>query len=82
MADKDAITFPSADSFDIRLDGFVEWSMDPRNLPLIYVQYGEGGELVPYSWKRKVILPYAAEFLPARGNRNKSPAILSAATRS
>src|SRR5207248_7353770 len=35
MVDKEAITFPSADSFDIKLDGFVEWSIDPEMLPLI-----------------------------------------------
>ncbi|HZL34993.1 MAG TPA: SPFH domain-containing protein [Tepidisphaeraceae bacterium] len=46
MTGEDEIHFPSNDSFDIKLDGFVEWKIDPRKLPLIYVQYAEGGSLV------------------------------------
>ncbi len=30
MSGNDEIHFPSSDSFDIKLDGFVEWSIDPR----------------------------------------------------
>jgi hypothetical protein len=42
-SDKDeSIRFPSADSFEIRMEGFVEWSIIPERLPLIYTQYAEG----------------------------------------
>ena len=46
MTGDDAIKFPSSDSFDIKMEGFVEWSIIPDKLPLIYTQYGEGGELI------------------------------------
>src|SRR5205085_10499751 len=58
MSGKEAITFPSSDSFAIRMEGFVEWRVMPAKLPLIYVQYAEGGSLIPYI-EEKVILPYA-----------------------
>ncbi|HEY7120299.1 MAG TPA: SPFH domain-containing protein, partial [Tepidisphaeraceae bacterium] len=48
MSGGEAITFPSSDSFTIRMQGFVEWRIMPSELPRIYVQYGEGSELVPY----------------------------------
>src|SRR5205807_226013 len=61
MKGADQITFPSADSFDIKLEGFVEWSIVPTELPLRYVQYGYGGELIQYM-EETVILPYARSF--------------------
>jgi regulator of protease activity HflC (stomatin/prohibitin superfamily) len=80
MADKDAITFPSADSFDIRLDGFVEWSIDPQALPLIYVQYGEGNGLIPYL-EEKVILPYARSFCRLVGSQYNARDFISGDTK-
>jgi len=57
----DAIRFPSSDGFEIRMEGFVEWSVIPDKLPLVYSQYGEGNELIPLL-QEKVILPYARSF--------------------
>src|SRR5437867_3930203 len=68
MTGADAITFPSADSFDIRMEGFVEWSVIPDKLPLLYVQYGMGGELLPIL-DEKVILPYARSFCRLVGSQ-------------
>jgi len=42
MSGADAIHFPSADSFDIQLEGFVEWTINPEKLPLVYVEYANG----------------------------------------
>jgi regulator of protease activity HflC (stomatin/prohibitin superfamily) len=61
MAGKEVIHFPSSDSFTIRMQGFVEWRIIPDKLPLLYVQYGEGGELIPLLEER-VILPYARSY--------------------
>jgi regulator of protease activity HflC (stomatin/prohibitin superfamily) len=61
MSGDDSIRFPSSDSFDIRMEGFVEWSIIPDKLPLIYVQYGEGGGLIK-DVEDKVILPYSRSF--------------------
>lgn len=68
MIGGDAIKFPSSDSFDIQLEGFVEWSIDPEQLPLIYVQYAEGGGLIEYL-EEKVILPYSRSFCRLVGSQ-------------
>jgi hypothetical protein len=64
----DPIVFPSSDGFDIQVEGFVEWSISPDDLPLIYVQYSEGGELAPLL-EEKVILPYARGFCRLVGSQ-------------
>jgi regulator of protease activity HflC (stomatin/prohibitin superfamily) len=68
MMGADAIKFPSSDSFDIQLEGFVEWSIDPEQLPLIYVQYAEGGSLIEFL-EEKVILPYSRSFCRLAGSQ-------------
>src|ERR1700722_10092486 len=66
--ESDPIRFPSADGFDIQVEGFVEWSIAQDQLPLIYVQYSEGNELVPFL-EEKVILPYARGFCRLVGSQ-------------
>jgi len=80
MSGKDAIKFPSADSFDIQLEGFVEWSIDPDKLPLIYVEYAEGGELIPFL-EEKVILPYARAFCRLSGSQYNARDFISGDTK-
>ncbi len=74
------IRFPSSDSFDIKLDGFVEWSIDPKRLPLTYVQYSEGGGLVEFL-EDKVILPYARSFCRLVGSQYKARDFISGDTK-
>lgn len=62
------LIFPSADGFSVEVQGFVEWAVVPRQLPLTYVQYSEGGDLVPYL-EEKVILPYARSFCRTVGSQ-------------
>lgn len=80
MAGADAIRFPSSDSFDIKMEGFVEWSIIPDKLPLIYVQYGEGGELVRLMDER-VILPYARSFSRLVGSQYNARDFISGDTK-
>jgi len=80
MSGKDAIKFPSADSFDIQLEGFVEWSINPKELPLIYVEYAEGGELIPFL-EEKVILPYARSFCRVAGSQYTARDFISGDTK-
>lgn len=68
MTGESGIRFPSSDSFDIKMEGFVEWSIMPDKLPLLYTQYGEGGELLQLIEDR-VILPYARSFSRLVGSR-------------
>ena len=80
MKGDDIIMFPSADSFDIRLEGFVEWSIVPRELPLRYVQYGMGGDLIPYM-EQTVILPYARSFCRLIGSKYTARDFISGDTK-
>ena len=80
MAGADAIRFPSSDSFDIKMEGFVEWSIIPDKLPLIYVQYGEGGELIKFL-DEKVILPYARSFSRLVGSQYNARDFISGDTK-
>lgn len=80
MTGADSIRFPSSDSFEIRMEGFVEWSIIPDKLPLIYVQYGEGGELIKFL-DEKVILPYARSFCRLVGSRYNARDFISGDTK-
>lgn len=80
MTGEDAIKFPSSDSFEIKLDGFVEWSIVPDKLPLVYTQYGEGNELIPYL-QEKVILPYARSFSRLVGSQYNARDFISGDTK-
>lgn len=80
MAGDDAIRFPSSDSFEITMVGFVEWSIVPDKLPLLYVQYGEGGDLIEYI-EQRIILPYARSFCRLVGSQYNARDFISGETR-
>jgi regulator of protease activity HflC (stomatin/prohibitin superfamily) len=80
MSGADAIRFPSSDSFEIKVDGFVEWSIVPDKLPLVYVEYGEGNELLDKVQDR-VILPYARSFSRLVGSQYHARDFISGDTK-
>jgi regulator of protease activity HflC (stomatin/prohibitin superfamily) len=80
MSGDDAIHFPSADSFDIQLEGFVEWSINPEKLPLVYVEYANGGDLIPFL-EEGVILPYARSFCRLAGSQYDARDFISGDTK-
>lgn len=80
MAGEDGIRFPSSDSFEIKMEGFVEWSIIPDKLPLLYVQYGEGAGLVEFI-EQRVILPYSRSFCRLVGSRYNARDFISGQTR-
>jgi regulator of protease activity HflC (stomatin/prohibitin superfamily) len=80
MSGEEIIRFPSSDSFEITLEGFVEWSIIPEKLPLLYVQYGEGGDLIEFI-EQRVILPYARSYCRLVGSRYKARDFISGETR-
>ena len=80
MSGDDAIRFPSSDGFEIKLEGFVEWSVDPEKLPLIYTQYAEGHELLPFL-EAKVILPYSRSFCRLAGSKYSARDFISGDTK-
>ena len=80
MTGDDVIHFPSADSFEIKLEGFVEWSIIPGELPLRYVQYGYGGDLIPYL-EETVILPYSRSYCRLIGSKYAARDFISGDTK-
>lgn len=68
MSGKDAITFPSYDSFDIKLEGVIEWRVNRDQLAKIFVEYGEGNELIPLLQER-VIIPQARSLCRLVGSK-------------
>ncbi len=80
MTGDESIRFPSSDSFEIKMEGFVEWSVIPDKLPLIYTQYGEGNELLPLL-EEKVILPYARSFCRLVGSQYSARDFISGDTK-
>ena len=68
MSWKDAITFPSYDSFDIKLEGVIEWRVNREQLAKIFVEYGEGNELIPLLQER-VIIPQARSLCRLVGSK-------------
>jgi len=80
MKGADQIMFPSSDSFDIRLEGFVEWRIKANELPLRYVEYGTGGDLIPYL-EETVILPYARSFCRLIGSEYTARDFISGDTK-
>ena len=80
MSGEEAIQFPSSDSFDIRLEGFVEWSVRPDQLPETYVKYSEGAELIPLL-ERTIILPYARSFCRLVGSQYNARDFISGDTK-
>jgi regulator of protease activity HflC (stomatin/prohibitin superfamily) len=80
MSGNDGIRFPSSDGFEIRLEGFIEWSVDPVKLPLIYSQYAEGSELLPFL-EAKVILPYSRSFCRLAGSKYTARDFISGDTK-
>src|SRR5205814_7371393 len=77
---EEQIQFPSSDSFEIKLEGFVEWSIMPDKLPLIYVEYGEGGDLIPLL-EKNIILPYARSFSRLVGSQYNARDFISGDTK-
>lgn len=80
MSGADVIRFPSSDSFDIQLEGFVEWTVIPEKLPLVYVQYSEGNLLIE-RLEETVILPYARSFCRLVGSQYNARDFISGDTK-
>jgi regulator of protease activity HflC (stomatin/prohibitin superfamily) len=80
MAGAEAIRFPSSDSFEIKMEGFVEWAIIREKLPMTYVQYSEGAELIDLLEER-VILPYSRSFSRLAGSQFSARDFISGDTK-
>lgn len=64
LVDKDAIHFPSNDSFDILLEGTVEYAIRQDKAPYVVMAIGDHDDI-----KQKIIMPYAKSFSRIEGSK-------------
>ncbi|MFN0205690.1 MAG: SPFH domain-containing protein [Planctomycetota bacterium] len=70
------VKFPSNDGFDISLNGTVEWSLTDKDVPLVYVKFGDtaGAE-------KKLLLPAARAKSRLQGSKKPAREFISGNTR-
>jgi regulator of protease activity HflC (stomatin/prohibitin superfamily) len=64
LVDRDAIHFPSNDSFDILLEGTVEYAIRQDKAPYVMMAIGDHNDI-----KEKIIMPYAKSFSRIEGSK-------------
>lgn len=77
LVQKDAIFFPSGDSFTITIEGTVEWAIRPDRVAEVTVMYGDTRDILD-----KVILPNARSIARIQGSKLKAREFISGRTRS
>lgn len=76
MLGRDAIHFPSNDSFTITIEGTMEWSIDPQRVAEVTVAYGDEQDIID-----KIILPYARSISRIEGSKLQAREFISGKTR-
>ena len=77
MVGRDAIHFPSNDSFTITIEGTIEWSIDPTRVAEVTVAFGDEEDII-----NKIILPYARSISRIEGSKLVAREFISGQTRS
>ncbi len=76
MLDQDAIHFPSNDSFDITIEGTIEWAIRSDKVAEVTVAYGDEQDILD-----KIILPNARSISRVQGSKLKASEFISGDTR-
>ena len=76
MLGKDAIHFPSNDSFTITIEGTIEWAIRPDHVAEVTVAYGDEEDIV-----NKIILPNARSISRIQGSKLQAREFISGKTR-
>jgi regulator of protease activity HflC (stomatin/prohibitin superfamily) len=74
------IRFPSADGFEISMQGTVEWYIDPERVPEVYVKYKDHRPIVTCVVE-KVIVPYSRSLSRIEGSKYRARDFISGVTR-
>lgn len=82
MAGDHAIRFPSKDSFNITLEGTIEWFIDEKRVAEIFMKYNDEGKM-DFIDKivEKVIIPNARAYSRIQGSKHLGKEFISGATR-
>ena len=76
MLSKDAIQFPSNDSFTINIEGTIEWAIRPDHVAEVTVAYGDEEDIL-----NKIILPNARSISRIQGSKLQAREFISGKTR-
>lgn len=76
MLGEDAIHFPSNDSFEIAIEGTIEWAIRPDRVAEVTVAYGDEEDIL-----NKIILPNARSISRIQGSKLKAREFISGQTR-
>jgi regulator of protease activity HflC (stomatin/prohibitin superfamily) len=76
MLGRDAIHFPSNDSFTITIEGTMEWSIDPERVAEVTVAFGDEEDII-----EKIILPYTRSISRIEGSKLQAREFISGKTR-
>lgn len=82
MAGEHAIQFPSKDSFDITLEGTIEWFVDEKRVAEIFMKYDDDDKK-DFIDKivQKVIIPNARAYSRIQGSKHLGKEFISGSTR-
>ncbi len=76
MLGKDAIHFPSNDSFTITIEGTIEWAIRPDRVAEVTVAYGDEEDIL-----NKILLPNARSISRIQGSKLQAREFISGKTR-
>ena len=76
MLGADAIHFPSNDSFDISMEGTIEWAIRPDRVAEVTVAYGDKTDIL-----NKIILPNTRSIARIQGSKLQAREFISGKTR-
>jgi regulator of protease activity HflC (stomatin/prohibitin superfamily) len=85
MAGENAVTFPSQDGFNIRTEGTIEYALDLKKLPELFVQFVDEKDIEASGGlkniEEKLILPYGRSLYRIYGAQHKAVDYLIGSTR-
>lgn len=79
MIGKDAVFFPSSDSFTIKIEGTIEWAIRPDRVAQVMVAYGTYGDAAHIL--DKIILPNVRSIAGIQGSKLKAREFINGKTR-
>ncbi len=79
------VIFPSKDGWEITVEGTIEWAVETKMLPELFVKYVDASDLKAsggmMNVQRKLILPFARSFFRTVGGRHKAVDYITGTTR-
>jgi regulator of protease activity HflC (stomatin/prohibitin superfamily) len=85
LSEQDEVTFPSQDGFTIRTEGTIEYALDLKKVPELFVSYVDTGEMAKNGGlkniEQKLVLPEGRSLCRIYGAQHKAVDYLTGSTR-